>query len=93
MVTGTFSKAPAPKISGSARIGKTLKVVVGTWSPTPTFTYQWYANGKKIGKATKASFKVTSAQKGKKLTVVVTATKAYYTTIVTTSAATSKVTK
>jgi len=29
---------------------------------------------------TKASFKLTSAQKGKKITVVVTAKKAYYTT-------------
>ena len=93
VVTGVFAKSPNPKISGSARIGKTLKVVTGSWSPAPTFTYQWYANGKKISKATKASFKVTSAQKGKRITVAVTAKRPYYTTLIKTSPATSKVTK
>ena len=93
VVTGTFAKSPAPKITGSVRIGKTLKVVTGTWSPKPTFTYQWYANGKKISKATKASFKLTKSLKGKRITVVVTANKQYYSTLIRTSTATSKVKK
>jgi hypothetical protein len=93
VVTTDFTKAPTPSISGKARIGKTLKVVAGTWSPKPTFTYQWYANGKKISGATKSSYKVAKALKGKKITVVLTAKKAFYTTIVKTSKATAKVTK
>jgi hypothetical protein len=92
IVTGEFVAA-TPSITGTARVGKTLKVKTGSWSPAPTFTYQWYANGKKIGKATKASLKLTKALKGKRITVAVTATKDNYVTLVRTSSATAKVKK
>jgi hypothetical protein len=93
VVTADFMKAPNPRISGTARIGKTLRVVTGTWSPKPTFTYQWYANGKKIQNATKSTLKLTAALKGKKIAVAVTAKKANYVTLTKTSSATAKVTK
>jgi subtilisin family serine protease len=34
-----------PEVSGIARVGETLSVTDGTWdgSPSPTFTYRWYA--------------------------------------------------
>jgi len=92
-VTATFTQAPAPKISGRTRVGRTLKVTTGAWKPTPAFKYQWYAGGKKIAKATKTSLKLTRAHVGKKITVRVTGTKAYYTTITKTSKATARVTK
>ncbi len=67
-----FSKAPSPTISGTAKAGKTLTAKVGTWSPKPTkFTYQWYRNGAKISGATASTYKVKSADKGKKITVMV----------------------
>jgi len=67
-----FSKSPNPTISGTAKAGKTLTAKVGTWSPTPTsFSYQWYRNGSKISGATKATYKLTSSDKGKKITVKV----------------------
>jgi hypothetical protein len=93
VVVGDFSSAPKPKISGKALIGKTLKVQAGAWSPAPKVSYQWFANGKKINKATKSSFKLTKAQKGKRITVAVTAAKANYVTLVRTSTATAKVKK
>lgn len=93
VVTGTFDVIATPAISGKARIGKTLKVKTGAWSPAPTFSYQWYANGKKIKGATKSGLKLAKAQKGKRITVAVTANKASYTKIVRISRATSKVTK
>jgi hypothetical protein len=63
-----------PKLSGSHAVGKTEKVSTGSWSPKATkYSYQWYANGKKIHGATKSSFKVAKADKGKKLTCKVTA--------------------
>ncbi|MCT9080416.1 hypothetical protein [Streptomyces fulvoviolaceus] len=76
----TVAKGDAPKstkapvISGTAKVGRTLKTSKGTWSLTPTsYSYQWYANGKAISGATKSSLKLKTAQKGKKITVKVIA--------------------
>jgi hypothetical protein len=93
--TVAFTKAPAPKITGTAKVGKTLKAALGTWSPkTGTkFSYQWYANGKAIKAATKSSLKLAKAQKGKKITVKVTASKTGYKKTSKTSKATAKVKK
>jgi hypothetical protein len=87
----TFSKTPKPKITGTAKVGKTLKASVGAWTPEPEFTYRWYSNGKVIKGATKASLKLKKAQKGKKITVKVTAKKTGYDTEIRTSKATKKV--
>lgn len=76
----TVAKGDAPKatklpvISGTAKVGRTLKTSNGTWSPAATsYTYQWYANGKAISGATKSSLVLKTAQKGKKITVKVVA--------------------
>ena len=82
-----FSKAPTPVISGTAKVGKKLTAKVGTWSPTPKFTYQWYRNGAKISGATGKIYTLKSADKGKKITVKVKAKKSGYTTKTKTSAA------
>jgi uncharacterized protein YjdB len=89
----TFKKAPKPKITGTKRVGKKLKVKVGTWSPKAKFTYQWYANGKKIKGATKATLTLKKAQQGKKIKVKVTGKRAGYKTKTVTSAATAKIKK
>ncbi|MFD7615984.1 hypothetical protein [Streptomyces sp. NPDC059802] len=63
-----------PTISGTAKVGRTLKAAHGTWTPAPTsYGYQWYASGKAISGATKSSLTLKSAQRGKKITVKVTA--------------------
>lgn len=71
--------APAPsitsvKITGKAKVGKVVKAAVVTSPAGQAVTYQWFANGKKIKGATKASLKLTNKLKvkGKKLTVKVT---------------------
>jgi len=90
---GTLSGA-TPRITGTPKVGRTLKVKVGSWSPKPRFTYQWFANGKKItAKGTKASFTLTSTQKGKRITVKVTASRTGYTTVTKTSKKTKRVAK
>jgi alpha-tubulin suppressor-like RCC1 family protein len=77
-----------PSISGTARVGKRLTVNKGTWTgtPTPKFTRKWYACTAKIARstqtipgtcqliagATKATFKLTAAQKNKFIAVQVT---------------------
>ncbi|MCX5111333.1 hypothetical protein OOK13_22845 [Streptomyces sp. NBC_00378] len=79
-----------PTISGTAKVGRTLKAAHGTWTPTPTsYGYQWYANGKAISGATKSSLTLKSAQRGKKITVKVTARRTGHAS----GTATSKATK
>jgi hypothetical protein len=75
-------KTAIPKITGKTKVGTVLKVTTGTWTAKTKFTYQWYANGKKIKKATMATYKPTKADEGKKLTLKVTGTKKGFTTTV-----------
>ncbi len=88
---GTLS-AKTPMISGKAKVGKTLKAKPGSWGPAPvTLRYQWYANGKKIAKATKSSYTIAKRYKGKKITVKVTGSKSGYSTVTKKSKATNSV--
>ena len=62
----------APKISGTAKAGQTLKVSTGSWSPTPTsYTYAWKIGSQTV--STKSTYKVAASAKGKTVTVTVTA--------------------
>ncbi len=83
--------AATPKISGTAKVGKKLTAKPGTWTSGMKLAYRWYANGKAISKATASTYTVRKAQKGKRITVRVTGTKAGYPTVSRTSKATSKV--
>ncbi|MFE4634866.1 Tat pathway signal protein [Streptomyces sp. NPDC056773] len=64
----------APSITGTAKVGSVLTANRGTWTPAPTsYDYQWYADGKAITGATRTTFTPTSAQRGQRITVKVTA--------------------
>ena len=66
-----------PKISGQGKVGATLKATPGTWDPAPdATTFTWKVGTKTVG--TGASYKVKAADKGKTITVTVTATKDGY---------------
>lgn len=77
-----WSTTPKVTISGVAKYGKTLTVKVGTWSATPKLSYQWYRGSTAIKGATKASHKVTRSDRGKTLTIKVTATRTGYVSVV-----------
>lgn len=67
-----------PRVTGSATVGKILTVSRGTWSPSNvTVTYQWVViTGSKstpIAGAKTDSLRLTAAQRGKVVGVVVTA--------------------
>jgi len=66
----------APSISGTAQVGQTLTASTGTWSGSPTYTYQWKADGANISGATASTFVLTGSQVGAAITVTVTATNA-----------------
>jgi hypothetical protein len=81
-----------PVITGTAKYKKTLTVNPGEWGPEGVkLSYRWYRNGKSISKATKATYKLVAADKGKKITVKVTGSLSGYPTRSATSAATGKV--
>ncbi|MEU3454259.1 FlgD immunoglobulin-like domain containing protein [Micromonospora sp. NPDC006766] len=68
-----------PSITGSKKVGKKVRAVVGTWSPkVDSYRYEWRLNGKVIRGATGATLKLTSSMRNKKLTVTVIAKKAGY---------------
>ncbi|GEL93499.1 S8 family serine peptidase [Cellulomonas composti] len=59
-------------ITGSAKVGKRLSVKVAFTGKITTKNYQWFRNGTAIAGATKASYLLVSADKGKQITVRVT---------------------
>ena len=76
-VLQNFSLLKKPVIKGQAIVGKSLKVTTGTWRPTPKkLTYTWLRNGKAIKGATKATYQLKRADRGKKISVRLTATRA-----------------
>lgn len=92
LVASIFATAPNPTISGTTQVGKTLKVVTGSWSPKPRFSYQWYRNGSRIGSATKSSYRLVTADLGATITVVVTGSLTGYATTSRESSPTASIT-
>ncbi|MDO9069130.1 MAG: hypothetical protein Q7W05_11820, partial [Deltaproteobacteria bacterium] len=66
-----------PVISGTNTVGSTLAVTTGTWTDadgdTPTFTYQWKADGTVIVGQTSSTCLLTAAQSKKTITCTITA--------------------
>ena len=79
-VTGKIAKgtltAPTAKIQGTAKAGKTLTAVPGTWGPgTVKLSFQWFRGTTAIQGATGKTYVVKTADKGKTMTVRVRGTK------------------
>jgi hypothetical protein len=73
-VVRTFTHGERPRIKGKLRVGRTVRVTTGTFTPSPTtVSVAWYANGKVIKNATKKRLTLKKKYLGKRLTVVVTA--------------------
>nr|WP_237447579.1 carboxypeptidase regulatory-like domain-containing protein [Nocardioides flavescens] len=77
--TGTaavITVAQRPRIVGRTRVGRTLRVRPGTWSPAAVnLTYQWFARGVAIERATTSTLRLTRALRGKRIQVQVTASR------------------
>lgn len=77
---GQLVSTVKPSITGSEQVGATLTAVPGTWNvPSPTFGYQWLANGQEIPGATARTYVPLASDLGKALTVRVTANAEGYT--------------
>jgi len=72
--------AGKPKITGTARAGKTVKASPGSWGPGGVkLSYRWYRGSKAISGATKSSYKLTSADRGHTVSVKITGSRTGYT--------------
>lgn len=76
-LTAAEAKKATPSASGKAKVGKKL-VAKASLPSGVTATYVWYRNGKAIKGATKSKYKLTSKDKGKKISVVATLVKSGY---------------
>jgi hypothetical protein len=66
-----LTATPKPTISGTTAVGKTL-TAKAVWAPSSAkLTYQWYRGSTAIKGATKKTYKLTAADKGKKIKVTV----------------------
>ncbi|HCJ49254.1 MAG TPA: hypothetical protein DHW40_07990 [Microbacterium sp.] len=90
VAAGTLT-AVTPRITGTAKVGRTLKVTAGTWTSGTKLTYQWRANGVALKGATKQSYKVAASVRGKRISATVTGTKSGYATKKVTSRSTASV--
>ena len=90
VVRASLESAPQPTVSGTAKIGSTLTATAGEWKPAGVkLSYQWYRGSSAIKGATKTTYKLTDADGGKAITVVVTGSESGFDTTKVASATTS----
>lgn len=99
-----ITRLKAPKITGRAKVGRTLKVSRGTWSPgNVTVKYQWQSRKvtkkgvkvvpitKALKKGTASKVKLTRVLKGRAVRVRITVSKPGHRTVVHTTRWTRKI--
>jgi hypothetical protein len=71
-----------PSVKGTPKVGKTLSISHGTWKPSAkSYSYSWKSGTKVVAKGAKAThYKLKASDKGKKITVTVTASATGYAT-------------
>jgi hypothetical protein len=80
VVVAVPTATKAPRISGSARVGKKLSGSHGSWTYSPTYRYQWLRCNARGGSctsihaATRSTYKLTKHDAGHRLRFRVTAT-------------------
>ncbi|UNK47095.1 hypothetical protein [Arthrobacter sulfonylureivorans] len=84
-------KAPTVKVSGTAQVGKRLTASHGSYTPGATVSYQWLRSGKAISKATGKTYTLTASDRGKRVSVRTTGSRAGFATLTKISAVTRPV--
>jgi hypothetical protein len=70
VINGAFTTVPKPTISGSARVGATLRAVPGTWAPNVSgFSYIW-KSGSTILPSIDSTYAIRPADLGRTITVI-----------------------
>jgi hypothetical protein len=68
-----------PAITGTPSVGSTLSCSNGTWTNSPSFTYEWLRSGTPIGAATANTYTLEAADEGQPIQCRVTAANTYAT--------------
>jgi alpha-tubulin suppressor-like RCC1 family protein len=84
---------PVPEISGRSKVGQVLLAKAGRWDSGVTLKFQWFRGNKLILGATRISFRITSAEVGKEITLQVTGQKGNLPKVTKKSKKTNKVSK
>ncbi|MDP3890785.1 MAG: hypothetical protein Q8Q44_06120, partial [Nocardioides sp.] len=72
---GPMVNTAPPALAAAPQVGVRLAVSPGTWTPDPTsYTYRWMRDGAPIAGATAATYRPAAADRGRRLSVEVTAT-------------------
>ncbi|MBU6347426.1 MAG: fibronectin type III domain-containing protein [Actinomycetales bacterium] len=70
--------SPKPAISGITRVGQTISVKSGAWSPGTILRYQWLRDGLAISGASDQVYQIGVADLGKRISVAVTGSRYGY---------------
>lgn len=85
-------KAAVPKLSGAAKVGRVLTARPGRWKPAGVvLRYQWLRSGRVIAGATGLKYRITTADRGAKLSITVTGSAMGYRPVTKVSRTTGKV--
>jgi hypothetical protein len=87
---GTFLNSQPPTIQGTAQVGVPLKGHKGVWSPKATIAYQWLVDNQIVPDATDRIFTPRPQDAGKRVALLVTATRDGYLTSSVVSASTAE---
>lgn len=90
-VAFTPVKLNSVSASGKAQVNSTLVAKVAKGSKASKITYQWLRDGRAISKANSTKYKLVNADRGKRVSLKVTATSPGQKPVVKTSSKTSKV--
>lgn len=80
-IGNAFLKTPTPAVLGTFAVGHKLAAAHGTWSPAPTYHYQWFRSGHAIIGAIGSTYSLVTADRGASITVQVIGTRPNYTTV------------
>lgn len=79
--TTAFRSSPKPVLNGISAVGEVLTATAGKWLPTPsTISYRWKRDGQVIPGAKTRTYKLATSDAGHRVSVVVTAKRAKFTT-------------
>ncbi|HYQ33429.1 MAG TPA: hypothetical protein VEQ83_09470 [Lapillicoccus sp.] len=85
---GDLASAPTPTLVGTPRVDQELRADPGAWDGGTALAYRWTRDGAPIAGVTGSTYRATAADLGRTIAVVVTGSKAGYTSLSRTSAGT-----
>ncbi|GAA5150526.1 hypothetical protein GCM10023340_27840 [Nocardioides marinquilinus] len=62
-----------PTVSGTPKAGATMRARPGSWAAATSYAYRWLRDGRPVVGATRATYRLTKADAGRRVSVVVTA--------------------